>query len=48
MDRLQNASILYNFIYEYISNEEEFDYDSLQIELQNMQIKKQYIIKCMI
>ena len=35
MDRLQNASILYNFIYENIyPNEEEFDYDSLQIELQ--------------
>ena len=35
MDRLQNASILYNFIYEDIyPNEEEFDYDSLQIELQ--------------
>ena len=35
MDRLQNASILYNFIYENIyPNEEQFDYDSLQIELQ--------------
>ena len=35
MDRLQNASILYNFIYEDIyPNEEEFDYDSLHIELQ--------------
>ena len=35
MDRLQNASILYNFIYEDIyPNEEEFNYDSLHIELQ--------------
>ena len=35
MDRLQNASILYNFIYENkYPNEEQFDYDSLQIELQ--------------
>ena len=35
MDRLQNASMLYNFIYEDIyPNEEEFNYDSLHIELQ--------------
>ena len=35
MDRLQNASILYNFIYENIyPNEEQFDYDSLKTELQ--------------
>ncbi|MCQ2969341.1 MAG: LCP family protein [Clostridium sp.] len=35
MDRLQNANILYNFIYEDIyPNEEEFDYESLRIELQ--------------
>lgn len=35
MDRLQNASILYNFIYENkYPNEEEFNYDSLKTELQ--------------
>lgn len=35
MDRLQNASILYNFIYENIyPNEEQFNYDSLKTELQ--------------
>lgn len=35
MDRLQNASILYNFIYENkYPNEEEFNYDSLKAELQ--------------
>ena len=35
MDRLQNASILYNFIYENkYPNEEQFDYDSLKTELQ--------------
>lgn len=35
MDRLQNASVLYNFIYENkYPNEEEFNYDSLKTELQ--------------
>lgn len=35
MDRLQNASILYNFIYENkYPNEEEFNYDSLKTQLQ--------------
>lgn len=35
MDRLQNASILYNFIYENkYPNEEDFNYDSLKTELQ--------------
>ena len=35
MDRLQNASILYNFIYgNKYPNEEEFNYDSLKTELQ--------------
>ena len=35
MDRLQTASILYNFIYENkYPNEEEFNYDSLKTELQ--------------
>ena len=35
MDRLQNASILYNFIYENkYPNEEEFNYGSLKTELQ--------------
>ena len=41
MDRLQNASILYNFIYENkYPNEEQFDYDSLQIELQKYELQE--------
>ena len=49
MDRLQNASILYNFIYENkYPNEEEFNYDSLKTELQKYANKNQFIIKCTI